>query len=352
MARLEGVRGFRPLDRIWSLKTKLGIVIVGTVLGGITVLWIGRMMGYPLEPRLVSAAVFGLVVAQILARGMTSPLREMARSAKAMSEGDYTQRVRATSRDEVGDLARAFNAMADELAANDRRQRDLVANVSHELRTPIGALRVLLENLVDGVEPTDPAQLETALAQTERLGRLVAQLLDLSRLESGSIPMRREPFELRPMLDLATREVQLGDDDPVRVEWSVEPEDLVILGDAERVHQVIANLLANAVRHSPTGGTVRVTASSLRDGTGRARIEVADDGPGIPEEDLERVFERFYRTDHARAASDGGTGLGLAISRWIVDAQGGTIHATHVAEGGCRMVVELPRQTPDGATSD
>ncbi|MDO9352636.1 MAG: ATP-binding protein [Solirubrobacteraceae bacterium] len=352
MARLQGVRGFRPLDRIWSLKTKLGIVIVGTVLGGITVLAIGRGMGYPLEPRLVSAAVFGLVVAQILARGMTSPLREMARSAKAMSEGDYTQRVRATSRDEVGDLARAFNAMADELAANDRRQRDLVANVSHELRTPIGALRVLLENLVDGVEPTDPAQLETALAQTERLGRLVAQLLDLSRLESGSIPMRREPFELGPMLDLATRECQLGDDDPVHVEWSVDPDDLVILGDAERVHQVVANLLANAVRHSPTGGTVHVTASSLRDGTGRARIEVVDEGPGIPEADLERVFERFYRTDHARASSDGGTGLGLAISRWIVDAQGGTISATRGEDGGCRMVVELPRQTPDEARED
>ena len=343
MARLAGVRGFRPLDRIWSLKTKLGIVIVGTVLGGIMVLAIGRYAGYPLPPRLVSAAVFGLIVAQFLARGMTSPLREMARAATAMAGGDYSQRVRATSRDEVGDLARAFNAMATELAAVDRRQRDLVANVSHELRTPIGALRVLLENLVDGVEPTDPAQLETALAQTERLGRLVAQLLDLSRLESGSIPMRREPFAVGPMLDQATRECRLGDDDAVRVEWAVDPDDLTINGDAERVHQVVANLLANAVRHSPPGGTVRVSACATADGTGRARIEVVDEGPGIPPGEVERVFERFYRTDHARAASDGGTGLGLAISRWIVEASGGTIRATAAEPHGCRMVVELPR---------
>ena len=125
---------------------------------------------------------------------MTSPLREMAAAASAMARGDYGRRVRATSRDEVGELARAFNAMAAELGDADRMRRDLVANVSHELRTPIGALQALLENLADGVEPPDPAALRTALAQTERLGRLVAQLLDLSRLESGGLALRPAPF--------------------------------------------------------------------------------------------------------------------------------------------------------------
>ena len=126
---------------------------------------------------------------------MTSPLREMAAAASAMARGDYDRRVRATSRDEVGELARAFNAMAADLADVERMRRDLVANVSHELRTPIGALQALLENLADGVEPTDPAALRTALAQTERLGRLVEQLLDLSRLESGGLAL--EPVVLR-----------------------------------------------------------------------------------------------------------------------------------------------------------
>ncbi len=349
--------GFRPLDRIWSLKTKLGIVVVGTVMGAITVLAVGRWMGFPLFPRLCAAAIFGLVVAQFLARGMVSPLREMARAATEMAGGDYSSRVRATSRDEVGDLGRAFNAMAADLAEVDRMRRDLVANVSHELRTPIGALRVLLENLVDGIEPTDPAQLETALAQTERLGRLVEQLLDLSRLESGGLPMRRESFPVGPLLEQAARECMLTGDDAgdgaVRISCSVEPEDLSITGDAERVHQVVANLLANAVRHSPPGGIVLVTAraaaSASAVGTAtstdaqRTRIEVVDEGPGIPPAEAERVFERFYRTDHARAASDGGTGLGLAISRWIVDASGGTIRATSAEPHGCRMVVELPR---------
>ena len=116
---------------------------------------------------------------------MTSPLREMTAAARAMARGDYSRRVRATSRDEVGELARAFNQMAADLAAADQQRRELIANVSHELRTPITALQAVLENLVDGVAAPDPATLRTALAQTERLGRLVAELLDLSRIDAG-----------------------------------------------------------------------------------------------------------------------------------------------------------------------
>lgn len=353
---LRGAAGPRPLDFVRSLKGKLGIVIVGTVLGSILVLAIGRWLGIPLLPRLAATVLIGLAVAQFLARGMISPLREMAGAATAMARGDYSRRVRATSRDEVGELARAFNAMAAELAETDRMRRDLVANVSHELRTPIGALRVVLENLVDGIEPTDPQALETALAQTERLGRLVEQLLDLSRLESGSVPMHREPFALGPVLDQATRECVLGDDASPRVEWSVEPADLELVGDAERIHQVVANLLDNAVRHSPAGGCVRVIArvaapdrTGAGDATGEraaaprgARIEVIDEGPGIGPGDVDRVFERFYRTDRARTTQHGGSGLGLAISRWIVEAHDGTIKASGAHPRGCRMVVELP----------
>ena len=175
-----------------------------------------------------------------------------------MARGDYGRRVRATSRDEVGELARAFNAMAAELADVDRMRRDLVANVSHELRTPIGALQALLENLVDGVEPPDPATLRTALVQTERLGRLVEQLLDLSRLESGALALRRGAVRRsRPLLEQATRECELGETFTARPVWlrvCVQPGDLRATGDSERLHQVIANLLDNAVRHSPTGG--------------------------------------------------------------------------------------------------
>ena len=334
----------RPLDRLGSIKVKLGVVIVATVFGTVLVLALGRRLGWSLELRGVVAVAIGLGLVQLLARGMTSPLREMRDAATAMARGDYGRRVTASSRDEVGDLARAFNAMAAELADVDRMRRELVANVSHELRTPLGALQALLENLVDGVEPVDPSALRTALVQTERLGRLVAQLLDLSRLESGALALRPAPFEVRPLLEQATRECTLGDAFGARPVWlrvSVQPGDLRAVGDSERLHQVVANLLENAVRHSPVDGRVWLSAHAAVDGV--TTIEVADEGPGIPAGEVERVFERFHRVDTARAARDGGTGLGLAIARWIVDAHGGSIAVRPREPRGCRVVVELPR---------
>jgi signal transduction histidine kinase len=330
----------RPLDRLSSIKVKLGVVIVATVWGTAVVLAVGHKLGMSLPLRATLAALLGLIIIQLLARGMTSPLREMAAAASAMARGDYGRRVRTTSRDEVGDLARAFNAMATELGDADRQRRELVANVSHELRTPLGALQALLENLVDGVEPPDPAALRTALAQTERLGRLVAQLLDLSRLESGALEVQHVSFDTRALLEQAARECALGDR-PVRLKVQVEPGDLQATGDPERLHQVVANLLDNAVRHSPPEGRVWLTAHGAT--AGRTTIVVADEGPGIPVDEAERVFERFHRTDAARATRDGGTGLGLAIARWIVDAHGGVIRAESREPRGCRMVVEIPR---------
>jgi signal transduction histidine kinase len=330
----------RPLDRIRSIKFKLGVVIVAAVVGTVVMLAFGKRIGLTLEARVFVATVFGLGMVQILARGMTSPLREMAAAASQMAKGDYDRRVTATSRDEVGELARAFNAMAGELADADRMRRELVANVSHELRTPLGALQALLENLADGVEPPDPARLRVALARTERLGWLVEQLLDLSRFESGALELRREPFRVRGLLEQAVRECALGDR-PVRLKVCVDPGDLETTGDPERLHQVVANLLDNAVRHSPPEGRVWLTAHAAT--PGRTTIVVADEGPGIPAAESERVFERFNRLDAARAASDGGTGLGLAIARWIVDAHGGAIRAEGREPSGCRMIVELPR---------
>jgi signal transduction histidine kinase len=333
----------RPLDRLRSIKVKLGVVIVATVAGTVLVLALGGRAGLNVELRVVVAVALGLAMVQLLARGMTSPLRDMASAASAMARGDYGRRVRATSRDEVGELARAFNAMAAELADAERMRRDLVANVSHELRTPIGALQALLENLVDGVEPPDPATLRTALAQTERLGRLVSQLLDLSKLESGGLPLDPVRFGVRELLEQATRECELGEaflSRPVWLKVCVQPGDLEATGDPERVHQVVANLLDNAVRHSPPDGRVWLSAHAAA--AGRTTIEVSDEGPGIAAHEAERVFERFYRTDGARSARDGGSGLGLAIARWIVDAHGGAIRAEARRPGGCRMVVELP----------
>jgi signal transduction histidine kinase len=330
----------RPLQALSSLKLKLGIVIVAAVWITAVATIVGvRWLGLPSIVGAGAGIALALACAQLLARGTTAPLREMAAVATAMARGEHGRQVAVTSSDEVGELARAFNRMTAELAETDRLRRDLVANVSHELRTPIGALQAVLENVVDGVSEPDPETLRTMLAQARRLGRLVTQLLDLSRLEAGEQPFDIRPFALRDVLESAAREARLHA--PKDVVFSIDaPAALRVDGDPERLHQVVTNLLENAVRYSPRPGHVALRAS---DGGQAVTLEVDDDGPGIPQDELERVFERFYRGDGHRGADGGGAGLGLAIARWIVELHGGAIHAERREPQGTRMVVRLAR---------
>jgi len=329
----------RPLDPVHSIKTKIALLVAASVT--VTALLVWQGLYHSIGPRytLPISIVVTLVFTQMLARGMTSPLRDMTAAARAMATGDYSRRVRSTSNDEVGELADAFNRMAEDLEAVDRERRELVANVSHELRTPVSALHAVMENLVDGVTEPDHDTLNTALAQTERLGRLVEQLLDLSRLDAGAVELDREYLALEPFLGQATRAMSMTGRDVTFV-LDVDPPQLDVLVDSARLHQVVANLLDNASRHSPPGGKVFVSARAVGE---VVRISVQDQGPGIADADRERVFERFQR---GSARTDGGTGLGLAIARWAVQLHGGTIRvAPTPVEGGCRIDVNLPRVT-------
>jgi signal transduction histidine kinase len=331
-----------PLERVTSLKLRLSIIIGVAVSVTVLVFWASIKAG--VWPGISGAlgGMVALVVVFWLSRGLTRPVREMATAAHMITHGDFSARVSAVSRrDEIGALARAFNRMASELGETDRLRRDLVANVSHELRTPITALQVHLENLVDGVEQPDLETLRTMLDQTIRLGRLVEQLLDLSRLEAGVVPLDVRVFDVNSMLEGAVRESRLARSD-ASIRVAVEPPDLEAMGDAERLHQVIANLVENALRYSPVEGCVEVTAAQRG---GDVVFEVIDDGPGIAPADAERVFERFYRADAARSSQHGGAGLGLAIARWVVDLHGGAIHAEPREPHGCRMVVALPSRS-------
>jgi signal transduction histidine kinase len=286
------------------------------------------------------AATVSLIVARLMARGMTQPLRDMASAARRMETGDYSVRVQTRSRDEVGRLAAAFNRMSGELEGLEQSRRDLVANVSHELKTPIAAIRAHLENLLDGVEQPDPATLEVMLAQVERLGRLVDQLLDLSRLESGEVPLRLEALPLRPIVDQLISEIAVAlPGRGVTVRNDVSSDLPALSADRERLHQVLFNLVENAVRFTPDGG--EVTLSARRE-NGSIEIAVADTGTGIPPEHLPRLFERFYRADPARARGDGGTGIGLAIARSVVEAHGGTIRAESEPGRGSVFTFDLP----------
>ncbi|MFB8000880.1 ATP-binding protein [Nocardia sp. NPDC056000] len=323
----------RPLDRMRSIKLKLAIVMVCS--GAVAFAFFALRIGWLPPKTTVASMLLALVLSQVLAHGMTLPLRQMTAAAKRMAQGDYSRRVRATSRDEVGQLAEAFNQMAADLAAADQQRRDFIANVSHELRTPITALGVVLENLVDGVAEPDPETLRTALAQTERLSLLVTELLALSSVEAGAVSLDREALPLEPLLKDVVAEAEVmaaAVDRPVRFTIAATP-GLTVHADRARLHQVLLNLLDNATRHGPAHGEVRVTAHALRDHT---VIEVEDDGPGIPPADRARAFERFTRGGRTNG---GGTGLGLAIARWIVELHGGTIA---VAAPGSRIRLTLP----------
>ena len=330
------------LAPVRSLKVKLGLLVVVSVVVASAVATLGRAGGVPVWLSIPVTILIALAVTQLLAVGMTSPLREMTAAARRMARGDYAVRVGEDSGDEVGELARAFNRMARDLATVDRQRRELVANVSHELRTPLTALRALLENLVDGVGPADPASLERALAQAERLGDLVTDLLELARVDGGKAPLVPEPVPVAQLLADAVDQARvLGR--PVEYDVRVDPPDLEMSADPARLHQLVANLLDNASRHSPAGGIVTVTATRT---DGIHRIEVADQGPGVAPAQRERAFEPFGTL--AETDGGGGTGLGLAIARWVTDLHGGGIGFVDPEPGatGARVRVELPAAPP------
>ena len=274
-----------PLDHLHSIKLKIGAVIVAAVLVSAGVVVVAAKADLPLWLAGIGAVAVSLLMVQFLARGLTGPLRELADATHDMSAGRYDRRVYTASMDEVGELAEAFNRMAAELAAVDTERRELIANVSHELRTPISAMQAVMENIVDGVEPADPATMRTMLAQVERLGRLVTQLLDLSRLDARDTDLETKPFAVAPLLEAAVKEAQIGTRRPdvpsVRLELSIEPPALEATGDPERIHQVVANLLDNAISHSPDGG--RVAVGARRNGSAqRRRARGQRRGPGHP----------------------------------------------------------------------
>ncbi|MDT5014954.1 MAG: hypothetical protein QOD39_1114 [Mycobacterium sp.] len=322
----------RPLDPFASFKVKTGLLVGGAITLAAFTFWIGA--SWQFRYALLAALATSLVFTQFVAHGMTSPLRQMTAAARAMARGDYSIRVRATSRDEIGQLATAFNQMSADLGAADEFRRGLIANVSHELRTPITALHAVLENVVDGVAEPDAETMRMALSQTERLGELVANLLDLSRIEGGAIPLQVSRFGVDEFLREAIGHVAVRPGD-ARVAVRVVPPGLVAAADPARLRQVVVNLVDNALRHSPSGSPVSVVARA-GEPTG-LRLEVCDHGPGIAPAERERVFERFTRG----ATSEGGTGLGLAIARWAVELHSGTIEVMDIQEG-CRIAVIIP----------
>jgi signal transduction histidine kinase len=341
---LDARADWRPLDSLTSIKAKLGVLVAVSIVAASAITWLCLLvLGWPARYGLTLAVLAGLAITQVLAHGMTSPLRQMTAAAREMAAGRQPGPIRASSRDEVGELARAFVAMSQDLLTADAQRRDLLANVAHELRTPVAALRAQLENLVDGVRPADDPALREVLDEVERLGGLVDDLLGLARAEAGVAPLARAGVPVAALADDVAREVRAvhpGRDVVVDV-----PADLVADADPARLRQVLVNLVDNAARHAPDGGRVDVRCRD--DGDGGLVVEVTDDGPGIPPQEWDTVFERFRR---GGSATTGGTGLGLAIARWAVALHGGRIGVVP-SPHGCRIRADLPALPPLPATA-
>lgn len=323
-------------DAVSSLKAKLGLLVVASVVTAVLLTLLGSAADVsPLLVLPVSVAL-ALGVTQLLAAGMVAPLRRMTEVSRAMARGDYTGRVRTSATDEVGQLATAFNRMAEDLARVDRERRDLIATVSHELRTPLTAMTALLENLADGVVPADSQHLGGALEEAQRLGRLVEDLLQLSRLEAGVVDLDRQDVALRALVEDVVAQVRATGGTP-DVTMDVA-DDLVVAGDPARLRQLLVNVVDNAARHAPAETSVRITAGADSGAdSGSWWLEVVDAGGGVAPEDRDRVFERFG-TDGA-----GGTGLGLAVARWVAQLHGGTLRFLDPEAGqGARIRLEVP----------
>lgn len=298
-----------------------------------------------LNAALVAGAVSGalaLLLALILSYGLLKPVQDLTRAAARMAGGDLSQRVRVSRRDELGMLGRAFNQMAESLERAEQNRRAMTADIAHELRTPVAVQRAHLEALQDGIYPLSVENLQPILDQTDLLTRLVEDLRTLAMADAGALHLERMPTDLavlvgrsvdrfRPQGD--SRQVQLAFND--QSGGSMPSMEL----DPGRIEQIINNLLTNALRHTLAGGSVSVTL--CRKGE-NAILTVSDTGPGIPEDALPRIFERFYRADKARSRESGGVGLGLSIARQLALAHGGDLTAANRAGSGAEFTLRLP----------
>lgn len=282
------------------------------------------------------AAVLG---ALLLSRAVLRPVRAMTLAARDLGEGDLSRRVPVSGRDEIAQLGGAFNRMADSLQAAEERQRRLTGDIAHELRTPLANLRGYLEALRDGVVQPTPDLLDSLHEEALLQQRIVDDLQVLALAEAGALTYHFAEVELRELLE-TSRTAHHAQAEAAGVTLVVDaPEPVRVVADADRLRQVVGNLVGNALRATARGGTVTLT---LRPRGDRAVVEVRDTGKGIPEEHLPHLFDRFWRADPSRGRATGGSGLGLSITRQIVTDHGGTIEATSRVGVGTTFTTTLP----------
>jgi two-component system OmpR family sensor kinase/two-component system sensor histidine kinase BaeS len=287
-------------------------------------------------------ALFLIVVAVLLLRRFVNPLADVIYAARAVAEGKLGTRISTKGQGDIRGLSESFNEMALTLERNDRERRDMLADIEHELRTPLSIIRGRLEGIVDGIYSANGSQVSLALEQSYLLERLVDDLHVLTLAETRQLHFEKRTVDLS---QLAQKAIDLfsAESREKNISLSLEKADgdLYAEVDPQRIEQVIGNLINNALRYIPEGSKIWITLEQTAEGV---CLSVNDNGPGVASEDLPYLFERFWRKDKSRSRASGGTGLGLAIARQLIEAQGGTISARNLPEGGLQVEIRLKKR--------
>ena len=288
---------------------------------------------------LIAVAV-ALVIGLILTRQITRPVRALISGARHLTKGELSYRVTVKSRDEIGELADSFNIMASSLEKGEQSRRQLTADIAHELRTPLTVIEGTVDGIIDGVFQPDTEHLRSIKEQTALLTHLISDLRDISLAESGQLKLNLTSTDMVELVRRVVSNYEINAREKnIRIKLEEEPQISEIEADTVRMEQVISNLLVNAIRHTPSSGSISVT---IKNDEGGLAISVADTGEGIAQDDLPHVFERFYRSGSSRSRKEGGTGLGLAIVKQMVEAHGGKVWVESKKGTGSIFSILLP----------
>lgn len=325
-----------------ALAITIFLVVVGILLNGLGIIHISINPLWWVIPVGIIFLMFGLGLLILAARGLrhlSAPLGDLLEAAGRIADGDYSPRVTERGPSEVRALARAFNGMAARLQLTEGQRRDLMADITHELRTPLTVIQGNLEGLLDGVYAPDEAHLNSILEETQILSRLVDDLRTLALAESGALQLKKEPTDLTVLIGETVSAFRAqADAAGVKINIQAEAGEHLLNLDPERIRQVLSNLIANALRYTPSGGIISIQyGMPAAGGSGQVELTVSDNGSGISSDVLPNIFNRFYKS-----RDSSGTGLGLPIARHLVEAHGGTISAKSEPGKGTCMCIILP----------
>lgn len=288
----------------------------------------------------IAVTFFVLVFGTIVFWQITRPLVQIRKASNAISQGDHSVRIKVRSKNELGRVATAFNEMAGEIEKQDQMRKQMVADVAHELRTPLTVMKSNLEAMLDGILEPNAEELTELHDEVGRLNRMIEDLRTLSLGDAGELPIIKQPVDVRQLLGtIVTRYTALAESNDIQLVFDDAAHPLIVYADGDKLQQAIRNLLENALHYTPEGGRVRITA--VQDDS-HAKVSIIDTGSGIQPEEIERLFDRFYRGDRSRNRNSGGSGLGLAIVMQIAELHGGSVNVVSPDGAGAIFTIKLP----------